>query len=100
MYAQLDYLELLPLFHTSCSFPCHSHMCVYCMCVKAQTYSNKDNYVPLYKFNWREAKSFQVPCRLLKLEVICKSSTTLKKFHSVIYGKYGASHQCKTPSYK
>lgn len=60
------------------------------MCVKAQTYSNKDNYVPLYKFNWKETK---VPFRFLRLEVMWNSSRTLNKFHSVIYGKYGASHQ-------
>lgn len=64
-----------------------------CMCVKAQTHSNKDNYVPLYKFNWKETKSLQVPFRFLRLEVMWNSSRTLNKFHSVIYGKYGASHQ-------
>lgn len=66
------------------------------MCVKAQTYSNKENYVPLYKFNWKETKSLQVPFRFLRLEVMWNRSRTLNRFHSVIYGKYGASHQSTT----
>lgn len=79
-----------------------SHVIATCvrMCVKAQTYGNKGNYVPLYKFNRREAKSLQVPFRLLKLQVIWDSSTTLKRYHSVIYEKYGGPHQSTTKTWR
>lgn len=55
MCTQLNYLELFPFFVSSGAL--HVIAICVCMCVKAKAYSNKDNYVLLYKFREENSQS-------------------------------------------